>query len=54
MNEDGHMTVPITASSGLQQSMLIDKLYEQYQVDKCRVQVIEAHGNITFTTNICE
>jgi acyl transferase domain-containing protein len=40
------MTVPITAPSGLQQELLIKNLYEQHQVQKSRIRVIEAHGNI--------
>ncbi|XP_060585864.1 narbonolide/10-deoxymethynolide synthase PikA2, modules 3 and 4-like [Ruditapes philippinarum] len=46
-NQDGHMTVPITAPSGLQQELLIKNLYEQHQVQKSRIRVIEAHGTGT-------
>ncbi|XP_053399168.1 phenolphthiocerol/phthiocerol polyketide synthase subunit C-like [Mercenaria mercenaria] len=46
-NQDGHMTTPITAPSGLQQERLIQQTYKRYHVETSKIQVIEAHGTGT-------
>ncbi|XP_060577872.1 phenolphthiocerol/phthiocerol polyketide synthase subunit B-like isoform X2 [Ruditapes philippinarum] len=46
-NQDGHMVTPITAPSEVQQIKLINDLYERHNVEKQKIQVIEAHGTGT-------
>jgi acyl transferase domain-containing protein len=45
-NQDGKANTPITAPSGEQQKVLLQKIYSSYSISPSRVQYIETHGKI--------
>jgi len=45
-NQDGKASTPITAPSGEQQKVLLQKIYSSYGISPSTVQYIEAHGKI--------
>ena len=49
-NQDGKASTPITAPSGEQQKVLLQKIYSSYEISPSTVQYIETHGKIYFNT----
>lgn len=43
-NQDGHMSTPITAPSGVQQTKLLQSVYQKFNINPADIQYIEAHG----------
>ncbi|KAL5012816.1 hypothetical protein ScPMuIL_011367 [Solemya velum] len=48
-NQDGHMSTPITAPSGVQQTKLLQSVYQKFNINPADIQYIEAHGTGTPT-----
>ncbi|XP_061184340.1 uncharacterized protein LOC133192336 [Saccostrea echinata] len=47
LNQDGHMSTPITSPSGKQQEHLLEKIFKESKTSPSSVQYIEAHGTGT-------